>query len=230
MAASSMFLGKTKRQWTGMLYPRRVRLFDILNTNADFQQFIRTRLKQVSHFDNRDELYQYVNQAVLKGEAIDYMEFGVWQGASLKRWCELNPNPKSRFYGFDSFEGLPEYWNRKTVKGAFDLQGVMPEIGDKRAQLVKGWFQESLPPFLANFRPQSRLVIHIDSDLYSSALFVLTSLHSLAKPGTILIFDQFQDSEHEFSAFVDYTTSYYREWNALGTTKRYLQVAIEMTK
>jgi O-methyltransferase len=229
MVASTMF-GKTKRQWTGLLYPRRVRLFDILNTNADFQQFIRTRLKQVSHFDNRDQLYQHVNQAVLKGEAIDYLEFGVWQGASIKRWCELNSNPKSRFFGFDSFEGLPEYWNRKTVKGAFDLQGVAPQIGDERVKLVKGWFQESVPTFLESFHPQSRLVIHIDSDLYSSALFCLTSLHPLAKPGTILIFDQFQDSEHEFSAFVDYTTSYYREWVVLGTTKRYLQVAIEMTK
>lgn len=223
-------LGKTKRQWTGILYPRRVRLFDILNTNADLQQFIRSKLKQVNHFDKREQLYEYVSQAVLKGESIDYLEFGVWQGASIKRWCELNPNPKSRFFGFDSFEGLPEYWNRKTVKGAFNLEGVAPAVDDERVQLVKGWFQDSLPPFLESFQPRSRMVIHIDSDLYSSALFCLTRLHSLAVPGTILIFDQFQDSEHEFSAFVDYTTSYYREWVALGTTRRYLQVAFEMKK
>lgn len=211
-----------------MVYPRRIRLFDILNTNADFQQFIRTRMSQIPLFGDRDELYQHVNRNVLKGEPIDYMEFGVWQGASLKRWCELNSNPESRFFGFDSFEGLPEYWNRKTVKGTFDLQGTAPGIDDERVQLVKGWFQESLPPFLASFRPQSRLVIHIDSDLYSSALFCLTLLHPIAKPGTVLIFDQFQDSEHEFSAFVDYTTSFYREWVALGATKHYIRVALEL--
>ena len=225
---ASTILGKTRRQWTSLVYPRRIRLFDILNTNADFQQFIRTRMSQIPLFGDRDELYQHVNRNVLKGEPIDYMEFGVWQGASLKRWCELNSNPESRFFGFDSFEGLPEYWNRKTVKGTFDLQGTAPGIDDERVQLVKGWFQESLPPFLASFRPQSRLVIHIDSDLYSSALFCLTLLHPIAKPGTVLIFDQFQDSEHEFSAFVDYTTSFYREWVALGATKHYIRVALEL--
>jgi O-methyltransferase len=225
---ASTILGKTRRQWTSLVYPRRIRLFDILNTNADFQQFIRTRMSQTPLFGDRDEMYQHVNRVVLKGEPIDYMEFGVWQGASLKRWCELNSNPKSRFFGFDSFEGLPEYWNRKTVKGTFDLQGTAPGIGDERVQLVKGWFQESLPPFLASFHPQSRLVIHIDSDLYSSALFCLTLLHPIAKPGTILMFDQFQDSEHEFSAFVDYTTSFHREWVALGATKHYIRVALEL--
>ena len=39
---------------------------------------------------------------------ITFLEFGVFQGESLRWWSEHLENPATRLYGFDSFEGLPE--------------------------------------------------------------------------------------------------------------------------
>ena len=47
----------------------------------------------------------------------------------------------------------------------------------KRISFVKGWFQNTLPGFLNGFSPRSRLIVHNDSDLYSSTLFTLANLN-----------------------------------------------------
>src|SRR6516162_2994666 len=54
----------------------------------------------------RLEMYRYVDETSIRQEAIDYLEFGVFQGESIRRWTNLNKNKDSRFFGFDSFEGL----------------------------------------------------------------------------------------------------------------------------
>jgi len=56
---------------------------------------------------DRYDLYNYIIYDVLENRPIDYLEFGVWKGESLKYFSTLDQNPKSRFFGFDSFEGLP---------------------------------------------------------------------------------------------------------------------------
>jgi hypothetical protein len=52
-------------------------------------------------------------------------------------------------HGFDSFEGLPGDWaGTKEAKGAFSLRGRLPkEPGN--ARLHVGWFDRTLPDFLA---------------------------------------------------------------------------------
>ena len=52
------------------------------------------------------------------------------------------------------------------------------------------------------------MVLNIDSDLYSSALYALTSMHVLLRSGDYVYFDEFFDSLNEFSAFNDYIRSY----------------------
>lgn len=49
-----------------------------------------------------------------------YLEFGVCTGGSINFISTLNS--EKDIYGFDSFEGLPEYWNAVYPKGAFSLQ------------------------------------------------------------------------------------------------------------
>ena len=41
---------------------------------------------------------------------------------------------------------------------------------------MKGWFNETLRPFLRDFTPRSRLMIHNDGDLFSSTLYTLATL------------------------------------------------------
>src|SRR5258708_40257058 len=52
--------------------------------------------------NKRFDLYQnLVDMDNLRNQQIDYLEFGVFKGASINWWLKTNTNPKSRFIGFD---------------------------------------------------------------------------------------------------------------------------------
>ncbi len=121
--------------------------------------------------------YAHVADHIGRGAKVDYLEFGVAHGNSIKLMAEFFTSPYARFFGFDSFVGLPEKWLMHDV-GAFSNRGVAPAFGDARVEFVQGWFQNSVPPFLDSFR-QTRdrpVLVHFDADLYSSTLFLLTML------------------------------------------------------
>src|SRR5436853_463234 len=70
-------------------------------------------------------------------------EFGVYQGASLRYIA--NQVPGVTVYGFDSFRGLPKAWNGFPA-GTFATK--VPPI-TKNTRLVIGWYNETLPYFVA---------------------------------------------------------------------------------
>lgn len=177
-------------------------------------------------FDTRGDLYEHLENTMLREAPIEYLEFGVADGASLISWLNLHRDSNSRFWGFDSFEGLPEDWYKHRPKGTFARGAKPPEISDPRLAFVVGWFQETLPSFLLNFKPQARIIVHNDSDLYSATLFTLTQLDSIAAPGTIIIFDEFWDATHEFRALMDYATAYRKKFKVVAATKRFGQAAV----
>ena len=148
---------------------------------------------------------------------IDYLEFGVHHGHSIATWAAMRPEPTSRFTGFDTFAGLPETWNHFYPEGHFDTGGLTPQTEDPRVQFVTGLFQDTLTPFLSCFDPAGRtLVVHIDSDLYSSALYVLVKLDPLLVAGSLIVLDEFGDVLHEFRAWQDYLGSHYRTATPVG--------------
>jgi O-methyltransferase len=173
-------------------------------------------------------MYSYLSHEFFAdgGKPIDYFEFGVHRGDSLRTWTTLNVNPQTRFFGFDSFEGLPEDWNEKKTKGTFGTGGKTPDISDPRVQFVVGWFQNVVPGFLKSYEPKNPLVLHNDSDLYSSTLYCLTAMNSLMPRETIVIFDEFYDALHEYRALVDYASAYMRQFKIVAATRRFDQVAI----
>lgn len=183
-------------------------------------------------FDSRHELFKYVNNEVLHNEPVDYLEFGVFEGKSIRDWTELNGNPESRFIGFDSFEGLPSDWEffwGKRPKGDFTTDGKIPEINDERVKFVRGYFNDVLVDFLRTFERRNRLVIHLDADLYTSELFVLATLDPIIAPGDLLLFDDFRMAVDDFRAFTDYTTSFIRKYTLLAMTDmKDGQVAIQI--
>ena len=164
----------------------------------------------VSTFDNRHAYFKYLAKEIIKDNPIQYLEFGVYKGDSIKEWAALNQNTKSEFFGFDTFYGLPEDWTYTMKKGKFDLQGNIPIIDDQRVKMVKGLFQETLHPFLKTFNRKYKMVIHLDADLFSSTLYVLTQLDPFLENGDILMFDEFSSLVGEFKAFNDYREAYYR--------------------
>jgi hypothetical protein len=210
-------------------FPRYSWLLDRLNWEARLQAAAK-QFPGVVELASREDLYTQVSDARLEGgrRAIDYLEFGVFEGASIRFWSSLNQNPESRFYGFDSFEGLPEDWHAGKRKGAFSTGGKLPDIADPRVRFVAGWFQTSLRGFMELYHPQRQLVIHVDCDIYSSTLYCLTTLDPLLKPGTLIVFDDFFDALHVYRALSDYCSAYLRQYKILFRTHELGQVAIEM--
>lgn len=202
-------------------------LISAINGCFEFGQWIKNHPCEAV-FRKREELYSYLNDTLLRAISIDYLEFGVYKGDSLRRWSSINKNPSSRFFGFDSFKGFTEDWKgvwSTSPKNTFDTHGKIPEFKDQRVRLIPGYFQSTLQNFLADYTPQKMLIVNLDADIYSATLFVLTSLARILIPGTILIFDEFNLICHEFRAFQDFTKSFCINYRTLASFNRYECVA-----
>jgi O-methyltransferase len=159
---------------------------------------------------------------------IDFWEFGVFKGESIFWWVDHVSNPESRFVGFDTFTGLPERWRATEPKGAFNVYGRIPETSDPRCSFQAGLFQDTLLPFIHTRDFLRRLVIHLDADLFSSTLYVLTTLARHFKPGDIIFFDNFICSLDEFRAFEDWVRSFRVNYEVLGEVDEYIRVCVKI--
>jgi O-methyltransferase len=104
----------------------------------------------------------------------------------------------------------------------------VPEVEDSRVDFIVGWFQESLPRFMLSFEPRHQLVIHSDSDLFSSTLYLLASLNSIIRPGTIIIFDDFNVSVDDYRALISYAAAFNRKYEIMAATTGFRKAAIEI--
>jgi len=189
--------------------------------NVEFNDFL--TLKFIPNA--RYELYKFlIEKEHLNSEPINYLEFGVASGYSFRWWLNNINHSDSRFYGFDTFEGLPENWG--LYKKGDMTPDTIPQFSDPRAVLIKGLFQDTLFDFLRSFPNDRRKVINMDADLYSSTIFVLTTLAPFLRKGDIIIFDEFGSPLHEFRAFMDFANSFYIEYQTLGAVNNFLQIAV----
>jgi len=158
---------------------------------------------------SRKDFYNIIiKENSLEQQEIVYLEFGVYKGDSFKFWLENNYNLDSLFFGFDTFSGLPEEWGH-IPKGHFDTKGVVPIFEDERYIFFPGLFQNTVPVFVNsnNELLKKKIVVNLDADLYSSTLYVLTTIKKFLKPGDVLIFDEFfsiVNASTEFRAFLDF--------------------------
>lgn len=185
--------------------------------------------QQTTQSDDLDkERYNHL-EAVCNLNLIDgpILEFGVFQGGTINFIAEKFPN--KILYGFDSFEGLPEDWNisykekyNKHKKGYFSLQ-ELPEV-KSNVKLVKGFFDQSLPEWLSKNELEQIALLHVDSDLYSSAKIIFDNLNDYIVNGTIIVFDEFYPwgrkryetwAEHEYKAFCEWIEKYDRKFKVL---------------
>ncbi|MCW3118170.1 MAG: hypothetical protein JWM28_2252 [Chitinophagaceae bacterium] len=181
-------------------------------------------------YTRRFKLYEEISKAEhLNTVAVDYFEFGVCGGFSFKWWLEQNRNDASRFYGFDTFEGLPESFG-SFEKGSMAVPLESLHIDDTRASFYKGLFQDSLIPFLNYYKSDRKKLVHLDADLFSSTLFSLSQLYRFLKDGDILLFDEFAVPKHEFMAFKIFTESFYVNYEVIGAANNYLFLAVKIKK
>lgn len=167
---------------------------------------------------------------------IIYLEFGVAGGNSITYAAKTNQNQKSRFIGFDSFEGLPENWRNSHKKGAFSTDGKIPETTDTRIKFVKGWFEDTLDKEISNIikiieqNPNSQLFINMDADIFSATLYVLIKLEKFITKGVIIRFDEFGYlyDNNEFQAFKSFILAFNKDFEILLSDKWYRHVTLKI--
>ena len=150
----------------------------------------------------RPQRYSHLTHALNKVKLDGYvMEFGVYQGLTLKIISEHFS--KQTVWGFDSFEGLPETWFMKSQVGARrsqqppgkfaldkqELQVLVNQFAKRKVKLIPGWFNQTIVPWM-NDNPGVISFLHIDCDLYSSTIDILTLLNDRIVPGTVIVFDE----------------------------------------
>jgi len=147
------------------------------------------------------------------------LEFGVCRGETM-RVIRNTLDESFKIFGFDSFVGLPEAWVDKdgvTVVPPeyFSTRGAVPDI-KKGVKFYEGWFTDTIPEYL-KIAGQIAL-LHIDSDLYSSAKEVLWALNGYIVKGTIIVFDEWfyrhdeRYDDHEKKAFDEWISIFGRKY------------------
>ena len=178
---------------------------------------------------DRNWLYRSViEQEALDREPLSYLEFGVYRGDSLRLWLEGISHPESRFVGFDTFTGLPERWRPTEPAGHFNANGAIPDIKDPRCSFEVGLFQDTLSAFVARTDLSGRLVINLDADMFTSTLFVLTTLAPYLKSGDLIFFDEFSCPLDEFRAFEEFVRSFRVKYDVVGAVYGYTRVCIKI--
>jgi len=144
------------------------------------------------------------HQSLFEGHA--YYEFGLFRGFSLwfaEQLARKKAPKEFLLYGFDSFEGLPEtavdagfYREGEFCAGYELVRENLSKYGADwdRIKLFRGFYSRSLFSAFRNqekFRPVSIAVI--DVDIYESCVLVLEFLRPYIVPGSILIFDDYND-------------------------------------
>jgi hypothetical protein len=165
-------------------------------------------LARATRVDTREAVWDAGIAALGAESPVRCLEFGVFEGYSTRYFAERLRHPQTRITGFDSFEGLPEGWAGYD-RGQFSTRGRVPQIADPRVDFVKGWFQDSVPPFLetefGRGAPDGACFVHFDADLYSSTLFLLTSLWHYV-PKYYFCFDEFMG--HELRAWCNFRQAF----------------------
>ena len=137
-----------------------------------------------------------------------WMEFGVASGTTINKISKFTSDV---VYGFDSFEGLPEKWRDGFEQGTFSRNGQLPQV-NHNVRLIKGWFADTLPGFLATHPDQKVSFLHLDADLYSSTKFILNSLRDRLDKDCVVVFDElvnfpgFDSDKSELKAFYEFIT------------------------
>jgi len=185
--------------------------------------------KPSRNYDDRLKSFAAIAQYYKLNEVpVCYLEFGVASGHSFKWWINTCANPLSAFYGFDTFEGLPEDWGLFS-KG--DMQSPIPEVNDKRAQFIKGIFQDTLNGFLQKEGPSfkgKKKVIHMDADLFTATLFALSQFYPYLQKGDIIMFDEFNVYGHEFKAYRLFTECFYINLRPISAQNNFYHAAFEV--
>ncbi len=132
-----------------------------------------------------------------------YYEFGCHSGRTFSAAINALKFLKMKNFkpfAFDSFQGLPETYDMDSYfkKGTFHTsegkckniikQSTGQVLGPE--QVIRGFYEKSLTPELCQRLPKIG-VLHVDVDLYSSTVEVLSFTRELLVSGSVILFDDY---------------------------------------
>jgi predicted O-methyltransferase YrrM len=163
-------------------------VLDVLSDRAldDAADYAEAHMSLAVKFADQRQLLDFaLSKVTLPGMIA---EFGVFRGASINYIAGKFKD--GVIYGFDSFEGLHEDWRGHSLtKGTFSLGGTLPQVREN-VELIKGWFDETLPPFLA-LHAGPFAFIHADCDTYEANRSLFKAVGERVVPGAIVVFDEY---------------------------------------
>lgn len=188
--------------------------------------YVSKNMRNVNSVSTREELHdQAIAAATIEGLVL---EFGVFSGNSINYIADCKQN--CTVHGFDSFEGLPEFWRDGFGKGHFSTG--LPEVRSN-VDLHKGWFDQSIPKFLEFIDNSADLPIsylHIDCDLYSSTKTIFEHLGFMMVSGTVIVFDEYFNyhgwEDGEFKAFQEFIEERKLDYRYISYNRRRQEVAV----
>lgn len=156
----------------------------------------------------------------IKGDNIgDYLEFGVFNGASIASMYQATHGlavSSVRYFGFDAFEGLPAdseseddgVWKKGFYSCSFEKMKEC--LGRKKINAddihwVKGWYKDTLNEELAKRHNLTNIgIVFIDCDTYSSSKTVLDFIAPLIKSPAIICLDDWKLNDLDIKEMGEY--------------------------
>jgi predicted O-methyltransferase YrrM len=187
--------------------------------------FVTTRMPDALYCSGKFDLLTYALGTAPPGLAL---EFGVYKGTTI---THLARTARDRhFYGFDSFTGLPTHWAGARYSAVnFDRQGKKPQV-PRNVSLIEGWFDKTLPGFLAR-EPGPIGFVHVDCDIYSSTMTVLELIIPRLASGAVIVFDEFFNYKgyelHEYKAFFEAAERFGLNYRFIAYAGQQVAVAID---
>lgn len=217
--------------------------FNILHnnpTNKSYTQnpaaveFVKNFMVGAVPLESDSEVLIYACTAAKNSKGV-FLEMGTGMGRTINLIASLNP--KKTIYSFDSFEGLPEDWdkgNKVIPKGTFTRldSNYVPSVY-RNVRIYQGLFTDILPKFKKQIlHDQPIAFLHIDCDSYTPTSEVFNILGSNIRPGTIIVFDELYNydtyTQHEWKAFQEFLTKTGHQFEALAYNINHEQVAVRI--
>jgi Macrocin-O-methyltransferase (TylF) len=154
----------------------------------------------------------------------DFVDCGVYRGASLFTWANLieifAPHSQKVVIGFDTFTGfaedlhldedkehairLMEDHERFVPRSCDELTTIAKSLGlAHRLRLVPGDAVKTIPEFVADNRGLRLSLLHLDFDVYEPTKAALEHLYPLLVPGGVVVLDEYGTSGWGESDAVD---------------------------
>lgn len=158
-----------------------------------------------------------------------WLEFGVGSGKTTAviayQLEKIYGKDGPTLHGFDSFKGLPTSWaHTKLGPGTFSTDGKVPEhlAAFSNVMVHIGLFSETLHDLEDGLLQGAPVAFaHVDVDLYTSAVEVLSSIACRLLPGSVLVFDELVNYKGfevsgEFLAWEYIASTYQLRWEYGG--------------